>query len=130
LSQAIDTSDNQLVSWIEEQKELKEKGSYFEKNTWFIISDFLKDLPPEFSNLKKSSELISGALKECGLTSVPEGRSPRVTVKGIKYTPYMWDYSEKHLNLKWWSDKSNNKAAYRVTPKWDFQKVKGGYGNE
>ena len=130
LSQAIDTSGSQLVSWIEEQKEMKEKGSYFEKNTWFAISDFIKDMPPQLSNVKKSPEYISGVLKDCGLTGVPDGRHPRVTVDGTKYTPYMWDYSEKHLNLKWWSDKSNNKAAYRVKPKWDFETVNGGYGNE
>ncbi len=124
-TQAIDTSGSQLVTWIEEQKELQKKGTYFERNRWFAISDFIKDMPQELSNVKKDQAYISGVLKDHGLTGVPEGRSPRVTVDTIKYTPYMWDYSTKHLNLKWWSNKQYNKGVYRVKPKWDFPEVKG-----
>ena len=89
------------------------------------MSDFIKDMPPELSNVKKSPEYVSSVLKTHGLNAVPEGRSPRVTVDGIKYTPYFWDYSGRHLNLKWWSDKFNNKGVYRVKPKWDFVIEKG-----
>ena len=125
-SQAIDSGASQLVTYIKEGKDLQEHGSYFEKNKWFTVSDFIKDMPPELSNVKKSPEYVSSVLKTHGLNAVPEGRSPRVTVDGIKYTPYFWDYSARHLNLKWWSDKFNNKGVYRVKPTWDFSSNIGG----